>query len=142
MDIFDRIELLLKRNHMSQADLSRATGISTGLISQWKKRSQSPSNQKLAILAKYFDVSVDYLLGKEKEPVTDSDGFTPAERRDIAKEVERMMADLEHQGDLMFDGDPATPEALESIRTAFMIGLAHARKLNKQGKKYKLPEED
>ena len=68
MDIFDRIELLLKRNHMSQADLSRATGISTGLISQWKKRSQSPSNQKLAILTKYFDVSVDYLLGKEDSP--------------------------------------------------------------------------
>ncbi len=83
MDIFDRIELLLKRNHMSQADLSRATGISTGLISQWKKRSQNPSNQKLAILAKYFDVSVDYLLGKEKEPATDSDRFRLEDEIDL-----------------------------------------------------------
>ena len=68
MDIFDRIELLLERNNMSQTDLSKATGISTGLISQWKKRSQNPSNPKLAILAKHFDVSVDYLLGKEDSP--------------------------------------------------------------------------
>ena len=40
MDIFDRIELLLERNNMSQTDLSKATGISTGLISQWEKISK------------------------------------------------------------------------------------------------------
>lgn len=37
MDTFDRISALLKEHGMTQADLSRATGISTGLISQWKK---------------------------------------------------------------------------------------------------------
>ena len=71
MDTFDRIENLMMENEMSQADLSRATGISTGLISQWKKRSQTPSSKKLAQIADYFDVSVDYLLGKtdiKKEP--------------------------------------------------------------------------
>ena len=64
MDTFDRIENLMMENEMSQADLSRATGISTGLISQWKKRSQTPSSKKLAQIADYFGVSVDYLLGK------------------------------------------------------------------------------
>ena len=68
MDTFDRISELLKKNSMTQADLSRATGISTGLISQWKKRMQSPSVDKLKIIADYFGVSVDYLLtGEETE---------------------------------------------------------------------------
>ena len=61
-------------------------------------------------------------------------GFTETERRDIAREVERMMADIENQGDLMFDGNPATPEALQTIRTAFEIGLTNARRLNKEKK--------
>lgn len=74
MDTFDRIFDLLKKNSMTQADLSRATGISTGLISQWKKRMQSPSVDKLKIIADYFGVSVDYLLSGEdsqKEKLTE-----------------------------------------------------------------------
>jgi len=34
----------------------------------------------------------------------------------------------------MFDGNPATPEALQTIRTAFEIGLTNARRLNKEKK--------
>lgn len=74
MDTFDRISDLIKKNSMTQADLSRATGISTGLISQWKKRMQSPSVDKLKIIADYFGVSVDYLLSGEdsqKEKLTE-----------------------------------------------------------------------
>ena len=40
MDIFDKISARLTDLGMTQADLARATGISTGLISQWKKRTQ------------------------------------------------------------------------------------------------------
>lgn len=72
MDTFDRIATLLQNNHMTQADLARATGISTGLISQWKKRAQNPSTDKLQLIADFFHVTVDYLLtGTKKE--------TPAE---------------------------------------------------------------
>ena len=65
MDTFDRIMSLLRKKGMTQADLSRATGISTGLISQWKKRMQSPSAEKLKLIADYFNVSTDYLLGND-----------------------------------------------------------------------------
>lgn len=68
MDTFDRIEKLLRQHSMSQADLSRATGISTGLISQWKKRSQTPSIQKLSLIAEHFNVSIEYLLNGEEKP--------------------------------------------------------------------------
>lgn len=67
MDTFDRIEMLLKENRMTQADLARATGISTGLISQWKKRMQNPSAEKLKLVADVFEVTVDYLMNGENE---------------------------------------------------------------------------
>lgn len=141
--LYETIVQLCAEKGVNITELCRQSGASRGSLTDLKMgRKASLSAATLSKIATYFGVSVDYLLGNEKEPATDSDGFTAAERRDIAVEVERMMADLEHQGDLMFDGDPATPEALESIRTAFMIGLTHARKLNKQGKKYKPPEED
>ena len=43
-----------------------------------------------------------------------------------------MMAELEESGDLMFDGDPASPEALESIRQAMAMALEYAKKVNKE----------
>lgn len=66
MDTFDKISELLAKKGMTQSDLARATGISTGLISQWKKRSQNPSAEKLTVVAEVLGVSVDYLMGKEK----------------------------------------------------------------------------
>ena len=137
---YDIFLSLCQEKGIKPSAAAEACGINRSNVSLWKSKGYTPRSEALNAIAEYFGVSVDYLLGNEKEPVTDSDGFTEAERRDIALEVERMMADLEHQGDLMFDGDPATPEALETIRTAFMIGLTQARKLNKQGKKYKFPD--
>ncbi len=106
MDIFDRIMELLSQNNMTQADLSRATGISTGLISQWKKRMQSPSAEKLKIIADYFHVSTDYLLGSEnkKTPTAPNDGGNSDQdirrieraRNRMSEEEKEKMMDILH----------------------------------------------
>lgn len=57
---------LLKDRGITQSQLSRATGISTGNIGDWKSGKSKPSADKLQILAEYFGVSTDYLLGTEK----------------------------------------------------------------------------
>lgn len=43
--------------------LSDKTGISTGNISDWKSGKSNPNAEALIKLAKYFNCSVDYLLG-------------------------------------------------------------------------------
>ena len=63
MDIFDRISAQLSARGLTQADLSRMTGISSGLISQWKKRSQQPSMKKLKLVADALGMTVDELMG-------------------------------------------------------------------------------
>ena len=70
MDTFDRIELLMHQKGVTAYRVAKDTGLSTGLFSQWKKRMQRPSMDKLNKLADYFGVSVDYLSGNEqkKEP--------------------------------------------------------------------------
>ena len=64
-DIF--VELLQKTG-ISAYRLSANTNISQSRISNWKAGTHLPSAETLIIIADYFDVSVDYLLGRTKNP--------------------------------------------------------------------------
>ena len=91
-------------------------------------------------IADYFGVPLSYLLtGKMEENIKES-VLTPKDERDIAKILEQTREQLLSQEGLMFDGDPATPEAIESILSAMQIGMELAKKKNKEKytpKKYK-----
>ena len=70
----------------------------------------------------------------EKEPQ-----LKPKDEKDI-KEILANTEQLLKQDGLMFDGDPASPEAIESILSAMQIGMEMAKKKNKEKytpKKYK-----
>lgn len=56
---------LMNERNINQTKLAKDTNISTGNISDWKSGRSMPSSKKLDILAKYFNVSTDYLLGNE-----------------------------------------------------------------------------
>lgn len=75
--------------------------------------------------SEYFNVPTDYLLESEQKekPAAASDELTEKDRRDIARNLEKMMNELESSGNLMFDGDPTSPEAVESIRQAMAMAL-------------------
>ena len=56
--------------------------------------------------------------------------------KDILSNTEQLLK----QDGLMFDGDPASPEAIDSILSAMKIGMEMAKKKNKEKytpKKYK-----
>ncbi|HCI90906.1 MAG: helix-turn-helix domain-containing protein [Ligilactobacillus ruminis] len=62
MGLRDVIKDLAVKKKISVAELERTLGFGNGSISKWNK--QSPSVDKLNKVADYFDVSVDYLLGR------------------------------------------------------------------------------
>ena len=55
-------ELRLGRK-VNQVELSQAIGVSKGIISLWENGLREPTLTNLVALAKYFDVSIDYLVG-------------------------------------------------------------------------------
>ena len=62
------------------------------------------------------------------------------DEKDIEKILNQTREQLLTQDGLMFDGDPASPEAIESILSAMQIGMEMAKKKNKEKytpKKYK-----
>lgn len=55
-------ELRTDRN-LTQPQLAEAIGVSKGIISWWETGMSEPTASKIVKLAKYFDVTTDYLLG-------------------------------------------------------------------------------
>lgn len=126
---YDRFKQLCEEKGISCNKAALDIGLSNATQTKWKKTGATPRGDTLDKIAAYFDVSTDYLLGKEeqKKPV-----LTKKDERDIARNLEQIMADLEHSGDLMFDGNPMTPEAKESMRNAIELGLKAVKLLNKE----------
>lgn len=131
-------EQLCKEKGVTAYKVCKATGITTATISNWKAGRYTPKQEKMQKIADYFGVSIEYLMsGKDtdhKEPQ-----LKPRDEKDI-KEILSSTEQLLKQDGLMFDGDPASPEAIESILSAMQIGMEMAKKKNKEKytpKKYK-----
>lgn len=54
---------LRSEKNLSQRELAKETGLSLSAIGKWEAEIIMPSVDALIVLSKYFDVSVDFLLG-------------------------------------------------------------------------------
>lgn len=69
LEIFaERVHMLRKQRGMSQKELGEAIGLSHKSISTIESGSRTTTLEKLVILARFFQVSTDYLLGLCEEP--------------------------------------------------------------------------
>lgn len=50
---------------LGQIELANQLGLSKGIISLWENELREPSMSSLILLAKFFNVSIDYLVGLE-----------------------------------------------------------------------------
>lgn len=137
---YDRYAALCQEKGITLSKAAEEIGINKASVTNWKKNGYTPRAEVLQRVADYFGVSISSLLGDtEKAPV-----LTEKDERDIAKDLERIMAQLDEEGDLMFDGDPMSEEARESIRAAMKLGLEAAKVKNKERftpKKYRKEQE-
>lgn len=70
--ISDRIRLLRTESHMTQEEFGRIFGISKPTVSFYEHGKSVPNDQIKTAIARYFGVSVDYLLGvtDSREPIS------------------------------------------------------------------------
>ena len=60
-----RLKELRNDKNLSQADLANLTGLTQGAIAYWETGQRIPNAKAIIILASFFDVSTDYLLGEK-----------------------------------------------------------------------------
>ncbi|MBR2442015.1 MAG: helix-turn-helix transcriptional regulator [Clostridia bacterium] len=66
MDKFiERLKELRNEKGISQAQLAKATGLTQTAIAYWDTGKRNPTAPAVIILARYFEVSTDYLLGEK-----------------------------------------------------------------------------
>lgn len=78
MAMYDVYEKLRNEKGLSNAEVSRATGVSTATLSQWKTGRYTPKMDKLEKIASFLSVPVEYLVTGSL-PSMDSDAARIAE---------------------------------------------------------------
>lgn len=109
---FDIVKELCKKQGISINTLEERVGFSRNSLYSW--RNSSPKPEKLNVIADYFNVSTDYLLGRTDNPKIASDevaGYTTEDLRKMARNAKT------------FDGKPLTDEDVDAITNIIEIYL-------------------
>ena len=61
----ERLKELRMEKDLSQLELAKTTGFSQSSIAYWETGQRIPNAKAIIILARFFDVSTDYLLGEK-----------------------------------------------------------------------------
>ncbi len=145
MTVGERLKQLREQLGMSQVDFATKINVSKQTLYKYENNiiTNIPSD-KIESAARICNVSPAYIMGwgNDLSPITSdtSSELTARDEKDIAKILEQTKEQLLSQEGLMFDGDPASPEAINSILDAMQIGMEMAKKKNKEKytpKKYK-----
>lgn len=136
MGLYENVKNAAKEKGYSINRLEKELGFSRSYILKFK--TITPSAEKIQKIADFLGVSSEYLMTGDT-PTTEEPKLNSKDEKDI-KEILANTEQLLKQDGLMFDGDPASPEAIESILSAMQIGMEMAKKKNKEKytpKKYK-----
>ncbi|ENZ5733847.1 helix-turn-helix domain-containing protein, partial [Enterococcus faecium] len=94
MTVFERIKFLAKKHSKTMKQVTIDLGYSENYFYSLKSGKQ-PSAEKLTEIANYFDVSVDYLLGREEKEtpkhvdLSEDDTVFSFDGKEISKETMR-----------------------------------------------------
>lgn len=138
MGLYENIRDIAKTKGFSINRLEQELGFARSSINKFNKN--TPSIEKLQQISELLGVTVDNLMTGYIVEENSKKRLTPKDEKDIEKILEQTREQLMNQEGLMFDGDPASPEAIDSILSAMQIGMELAKKKNKEKytpKKYK-----
>ncbi len=123
---YDEFIKLCNRAGKTPTTVAKEIGLAGAHVTKWKNGS-TPTDANVFKVCDYFGVSHDYFSAKEKGPA-----LTEQDERDVARDVERIMENLQGGGELMFDGIPMSEEAKAAMAAAMRIGLEEAKRRNKE----------
>ncbi|UQS82578.1 helix-turn-helix domain-containing protein [Bombilactobacillus folatiphilus] len=126
MNIYQKIKDLAASKNISIAELERKLDLSNGSLYKWTKT--SPSIDKVKLVANFFEVSTDYLLGLSNDRYSLSD----KEKADVGFRVENILNGIETDDKVSFFGEPMDDEDKAAIKAALQTAVAinkeHAKK--------------
>ena len=122
------------RLHMNinQKELATKANITEGSLSRYENDIREPKAAALTQLAEALNVSTDYLLGLTDDMEVQSNSLADKSNEEFEEIYEATKEKFE-SGNIMFDGEPASKEAIDSMLQAMRMGMLLA--LEEQKKK-------
>lgn len=68
MSFTERFQELLAQRNITTYKISKETDIGETLLGYWRRGERVPTLENLIKLADYFDISIDYLVGRSDNP--------------------------------------------------------------------------
>lgn len=68
MEFYDHLREIRKNHKTTQKQVAAAVGVSERNYQDWEYGNTKPTFDALIALADFFDVSLDYLVGRSDEP--------------------------------------------------------------------------
>lgn len=137
--MYEKFEELLAKHNVTAYRVAKETGITTATFTSWKQGKYTPKQDKLQKVADFFGVSIEYFTGTTSEKSEFAESKQPyyalkeKDERDIAKDLERMLASLESEEALSFNGEPMD----EETKRLFAISLENSMRIAKEMAKKK-----
>lgn len=145
-EIINRIKNRRIELDLSYQDLSDLTGISKSTLQRYETGfiKKVPITQ-IEIIAKALNVSPGYLMGWEDNKSIAATQLTPRDERQIAADLEKMLADLDSQNTMAaMGGTVEDDEDRELLRASLQATMRLAKKIAKEKytpKKYRQNKE-
>lgn len=97
MTTVDRILSLAKERGTKQSFLNNLIGGYRGKITDWKNEKSTPTEKEIKIIANYFNVSVDYLLGKTDDKLPSINLFEGVNMNTFNKQIYEQLTEEERE---------------------------------------------
>lgn len=131
-----RDDMKNENSKFTQSFIANLIGVARTTYTAYENGTKQPPMETVNKIADVFGVTTDYLYGRtdSKQPE-----FSSNEKKDIAKQMEKIRKDLESQDGLSFYGEPLSEEALESLMESMEYVVKQTKKINRKyiPKKYR-----
>lgn len=122
MEFGEKLKKLRDEKKLNQEQLANILNVSKSNVSKYENGIIEPNQETLKTIARYFNVTTDYLLGHTTDPK-----LNQKDEKDIATRLKLITEDLSSDAEIMFDGDIIDEETKE----LFMASLETVLKISK-----------
>lgn len=131
-----RDDMKNENSKFTQSFIANLIGVARTTYTAYENGTKQPPMETVNKIADVFGVTTDYLYGRTDSKQPD---FSSNEKKDIAKQMEKIRKDLESQDGLSFYGEPLSEEALESLMESMEYVVKQTKKINRKyiPKKYR-----
>lgn len=126
--IGQRLAELRIKKELTQDELAKQIGVSRSALSLWEQGRRKVDQDIIPVLAQYFAVTTDYLLGASNDPRP----HNPSTGKEASARETRQLEHLLEMDGLTFKGAPLSEDDRNKIKAALEIAFWDAKEKNKK----------